>query len=271
MTLRTPGTGRLVFTVMCLLAAALPAAAHDFWIEPAEFRPAVGESVPVVLRVGEDFSGTSQPYVADWFVDFSVGGADGRTPVKGFAGDDPATVLVARAPGLQLIGYYSQRSFVDLEAGRFNAYLEAEGLDTVIKARQRRGESATNGRELYSRCAKSLVRVGAAAGSAGFDQVLGYPLELVPRTDPYALSLPGTLRLALTFSGKPVAGVLVVAFTAEQPQQRLRARTDARGEVRLRLDRPGRWLVKAVHMVELPDTDPQADWESYWASLTFGL
>ena len=220
MTLRTPGTGRLVFTVMCLLAAALPAAAHDFWIEPAEFRPAVGESVPVVLRVGEDFS---------------------------------------------------QRSFVDLEADRFNAYLEAEGLDAVIKTRQRRGEAATNGRELYSRCAKALVRVGAAAGSAGFDQVLGYPLELVPRTDPYALSLPGTLRLALTFSGKPVAGVLVVAFTAEQPQQRLRARTDARGEVRLRLDRPGRWLVKAVHMVELPDTDPQADWESYWASLTFGL
>jgi hypothetical protein len=29
--------------------------------------------------------------------------------------------------------------------------------------------------------------------------------------------------------------------------------------------------VKAVHMVELPDSDPQADWESFWASLTFEL
>lgn len=271
MTLRTPGPGRLLLTVICLLAGAAPAAAHDFWIEPAEFRPAVGESVPVVLRVGEDFSGTSQPFVPDWLVDFSVGGVDGRTPVKGFAGDDPATVLTARAPGLQLIGYYSQRSFVNLDADRFNAYLATEGLDAVIKARQRRGESATNGRELYSRCAKSLVRVGAAAGSKGFDQVLGYPLELVPRTDPYALSPPGDLPLTLTYLGKPVAGVLVVAFTAEQPAQRLRARTDGRGNVRLRLDRPGRWLIKAVHMVELPDSDPQADWESFWASLTFEL
>jgi uncharacterized GH25 family protein len=269
--LRTPRIGRSVFTLMCLLAGAAPAAAHDFWIEPAKFRPAVGESVPVVLRVGEDFSGTSQPFVPDWLVEFSVGGADGRTPVKGFAGDDPATVLTAREPGLQLIGYYSQRSFVNLEAERFNAYLATEGLDAVIKTRQRRGETATNGRELYSRCAKALVRVGASAGSKGFDRVLGYPLELVPRTDPYALSPPGTLRFALTFHGKPAAGVLVVAFTAEQPAQRLRARTDARGEVRLRLDRPGRWLVKAVHMVELPDSDPQADWESFWASLTFEL
>jgi uncharacterized GH25 family protein len=268
---RTPGTGRFLFTLVCLLAGAVPAAAHDFWIEPAEFRPAVGASVPVVLRVGEDFSGTSQPFVPDWIVDFSVSGPDGRTGVEGFVGDDPATVLEARTPGLQLIGYYSQRSFVNLEAGRFNAYLEAEGLDAVIATRRRRGEAATNGRELYSRCAKSLVRVGAGAGSTGFDRVLGYPLELIPRTDPYGLALPGDLGLTLTFRGQPVAGVLVVAFTAEQPAQRLRARTDARGEVRLRLDRPGRWLVKAVHMIEVPDSDPQADWESFWASLTFQL
>jgi hypothetical protein len=225
----------------------------------------------VVLRVGEDFSGTSQPFVPDWIVDFSVSGPDGRAPVAGFVGDDPAAVLRAREPGLQLIGYHSQRSFVNLEADRFNAYLEAEGLDAVLETRRRRGEAAASGRELYSRCAKALVRVGAAAGGTGFDRVLGYPLELTPRTDPYALSPPGDLRLTLTFLGKPVAGVLVVAFTAEQPAQRLRARTNARGDVRLRLDRPGRWLVKAVHMVERPDSDPQADWESFWASLTFQL
>jgi uncharacterized GH25 family protein len=269
--LRTPGIGRSLLVIMGLLAGAAPAVAHDFWIEPAEFRPAVGASVPVVLRVGEDFSGTSQPFVPDWIVDFSVSGPAGPTPVEGFVGDDPATVLVTRAPGLLLIGYYSQRSFVNIEADRFNAYLEAEGLEAVAETRRRRGESAASGRELYSRCAKSLVRVAAAAGSPGFDRVLGYPLELIPQIDPYALSTPGTLPLTLNFRGKPIAGVLVVAFNAEQPARRLRGRTDARGEVRLQLDRPGRWLVKAVHMIELPDSDPIADWESFWASLTFQL
>lgn len=256
---------------MCLLAGAAPAAAHDFWIEPAEFRPAVGASVPVVLRIGEDFTGTSQPFVPEWFVDFSVSGPAGRTPVAGFVGDDPAAVLVARTPGLHLIGYHSQRSYVSLAAGRFNAYLEAEGLDAVSETRRGRGESAANGRELYSRCAKSLVSVASSVGSPGFDRVLGYPLELIPRTNPYELAPGGSLPLALNYQGKPIAGVLVVAFTAEQPAQRLRARTDARGEVRLQLDRPGRWLVKAVHMIELPDSSPIADWESFWASLTFQL
>jgi hypothetical protein len=30
------------------------------------------------------------------------------------------------------------------------------------------------------------------------------------------------------------------------------------------------WLVKAVHMVPSP-AGVQADWDSFWASLTFGL
>jgi len=30
------------------------------------------------------------------------------------------------------------------------------------------------------------------------------------------------------------------------------------------------WLVKAVHMIPLPK-DGDADWESFWASLTFEL
>ena len=41
--------------------AGSTALAHDFWIEPQSFRPAVQERVPIVLRVGEDFTGTSQP------------------------------------------------------------------------------------------------------------------------------------------------------------------------------------------------------------------
>jgi uncharacterized GH25 family protein len=51
------------------------------------------------------------------------------------------------------------------------------------------------------------------------------------------------------------------------PGQKLSARTDAEGRVRFRLPQGGMWLVKSVHMIP----GAKADWESYWASLTFEL
>jgi hypothetical protein len=77
------------------------------------------------------------------------------------------------------------------------------------------------------------------------------------------------LPIALWYQGKPIEGVLVIAFTADQPARRFQARTGKDGIVKLPLDRAGRWLVKAVHMIPVPATDPAADWESFWASLTF--
>lgn len=271
LTTRLPAIALLASAALCQVTTAL---AHDFWIEPATFSPATGTSLPVTLRVGEDFNGTSQPFVPDWFVDFSVSSSSGREPVKGFVGDDPAATLALKTPGLRLIGYHSTRAFVDLEAGRFDKYLQAEGLEWVREQRRQRGQDNANGREYYSRCAKSLVSAndGRGAGDGkGFDQVLGYPLELIPRANPYALAPGQRLPLLLTWEGKPLAGVLVIAFTADQPAKRFQARTGRDGTVTLPLDRAGRWLVKAVHMIEVPDTDPAADWESFWASLTFEL
>jgi uncharacterized GH25 family protein len=72
----------------------------------------------------------------------------------------------------------------------------------------------------------------------------------------------------LLFNGKPIAGVLVQAFRREEPEKKLRARTDAMGRVTLAIREPGTWLFKAVHMQRLPAGQMQ-EWESYWASLTF--
>ncbi len=271
---RLPSSLLPAIAMACVLVGwAAPAIAHDFWIEPSVFLTAAGSSVPVTLRVGEDFNGTSQPYVQDWFIDFSVSSAAGREPVQGFAGDDPAATLVLKAPGLRMIGYHSTRSFVDLAAERFNKYLGSEGLDRIQEQRRRRGQSQANGREYYSRCAKSLISVGpgpaAGADRSVYDQPLGYPLELIPRANPYALVPGERLPIALFYKGRPVEGVLVIAFTADQPAGRFQARTSPDGLVTLPLDRAGRWLVKAVHMIAVPATDPAADWESFWASLTF--
>ena len=74
--------------------------------------------------------------------------------------------------------------------------------------------------------------------------------------------------MRLFFRGAPVEGVLIVAFNKADPSQRIKVRTDKDGLVAIHLPRAGVWLVKAVHMVAAARF-VRADWESFWASLTF--
>lgn len=268
---------RIEKNALALIGAALacltgsPALAHDFWIEPQSFRPAVQENVPIVLRVGEDFTGTSQPLIPRWFSDYAATGPTGTQQVVGYIGDDPAGSFKPDAPGNWVVGYRSTQAFVEIEPPKFNTYLEKEGLDWVIDARERSGEAETNGRELYSRCAKSLVRAGDDGATGGFDAVLGYRLELIPERDPYELEPGDKLPVRLVYEDEPLADILIVAFTAENPTAQQKLRADADGRAVIELGEAGTWLIKGVHIIELPDTNEQADWESFWASLTFKL
>ncbi len=257
-------------SLLALLFATSHAMAHDFWVEPSDFRPAAGDKVSVWLRVGEDFTGTSQPLIPNWFTDYSVTGPAGQQPVQGMIGDDPAGHFIATGKGSELIGYRSTRSFVQIDPPTFNNYLNKEGLDWVQTVREERGEGEQDAREYYSRCAKALVRDRAAANGEGFDTELGYTLELIPLRDPYALAPGAALPVELRYLGRPIGDLLVVAFTAENPQAKQKIRTDGNGRAVLQLDTPGTWLIKSVHIIEV-ENDPDAEWESFWASLTFQL
>ena len=254
------------------LAIALGAAstrAHDMWIDPTSFVPASGEIVGVRLRVGQDLLGDPIPRDPSLIHQFVVEDAEGRKPVIGRSGADPAGFVRATLPGMLVIGYRSNPASVELPAEKFIQYLKEEGLEAVVASREARGESGKPARELFSRCAKSLVLAdGAKTGAA--DRPLGFPLELLAERNPYALKKGEALPVRVMYGAKPLTGVLVVAINRVNPAAKAMARTDADGRVRLPLDRGGMWLIKAVHMVPAPAASG-ADWESFWASLTFEL
>ena len=251
-------------------ALALSSAAalgHDFWIEPSSFRPAIGSTVGVRLVVGQKFRGDALPRNPAMISRFVLVTEAGEIPVPGRAADDPAGSVRIEQPGLGLIAYRSLESSISLEAAKFEEYLKEEGLEAVIEARARRGESAKPSKELFSRSAKSLIQA-SGSGTTGFDRILGLTLELVPEKNPYAMAAGDDLSVRLLFEGRPLAGALVVALPWDEPDRRVAARSDRDGRVALRLARTGVWLVKAVHMVPVAG-DPNADWRSVWASLTF--
>jgi uncharacterized GH25 family protein len=260
---------RLSVVVVIAVVASGRAAlfAHDMWMEPTTFSPNTGQIVGVRLRVGQDLLGDPLPRSSGLVNQFVVVDAEGRKPVVGRDGSDPAGFVRAAMPGILVIGYHSNPSAVELTAEKFNQYLKEEGLEAVAALRARRNETGAVAHEIFSRCAKSLLLSGAPTDAQG-DRRLGFPLELVAERNPYAIGAGQDLPVRLTYENRALAGALVVAMNRQNPTDRQSARTDADGRVRFRLRPGGMWLIKAVHMLPAP-AGTNAEWASFWASLTF--
>jgi hypothetical protein len=159
-------------------------------------------------------------------------------------------------------------NFIRLSAKDFNEYIEGEDFKAVIAARKQKSATESEGRELYSRYAKLIL-----PGSAG-NKVLGHALEIVPERSPDKMKAGESLPVRVLFMGKPLAGVRVSAVYAgaklEGHSYPINAETDSEGRTQLKIDRPGLWYVRLIHMVPA-ENDPEVDWRSYFATLTFEI
>jgi len=244
--------------VLAVALVSSPALAHDFWIEPSAYTPGAGELVRLKLWVGEHLGGETLPR-NERQIDFFTAVRGGiEAPVLGIEGADPAGLLRPTADGGLVVAYRSLRSPVTLDPAKFQAYLALEGLPPVAP-----------GPEVFSRCAKTLLAVGGR-GDPSFTRPVGMTLELIPEADPYTLTAGETLTVRLLYEGRPLFGALVMALDAKDAQFPRQVRSDKDGRASFTLPRAGAWLIKAVHMIPAPG-DAGAEWESFWASLTFSI
>src|SRR5258705_8726286 len=124
----TPGTA---IVVMFALLAASPVWAHDFWIEPSTFRPAVGQLFTTSLLVGQDFAGDPIPRSTQLMDTFTVREGASERPVVGMENRDPAGYVRIEKPGIAVIGYRSKPYPLELAADKFEEFLKLEGLDNI--------------------------------------------------------------------------------------------------------------------------------------------
>ncbi len=260
---------RRLFLILCGLAlSSPPLLSHDFWLEPRHFQIDAPRAMPVYAMVGERFEGEPIVPAPRLLASFDLVSAGRKSPVL----RPPATAIAGLAPlktkGLHVLAYQGNPSFIELRPAAFHRYLEEEGLTEVLAHRRRNGDQDKPGRELFSRCAKSMIVVGDPTPIQDFERPVGHRLELTPRTNPFLIEEGKPVMIRLSYEGQPLSGALVVAIHRDQPRAPVSARTDAAGEVALPMDRAGAWLVKTVHMVPYANR-AKAEWESVWASLTF--
>ncbi|MBC7283488.1 DUF4198 domain-containing protein [Hoeflea sp.] len=252
--------------------AASPVTGHEFWIAPQDYTVAAGDEIRADIRIGQDFKGDAFPYIPSRFTAFQRHDREGEGDVDGTTGDLPALSLVPRGEGLTIVTYVSVAERIRFQGWeKFAEYLHYEGLATIPARHDARGLPRDEIRELYTRCAKTLVAVGDA--SADEDRPTGMRLELVAGENPQALSPGAEMSFTLLWEGEPLRDTQVALFRRGADggdATRSVTRTDDEGKASFSLPGNGAYLASAVHMIEAP-ADRNADWESYWASLTFGV
>jgi uncharacterized GH25 family protein len=88
---------------------------------------------------------------------------------------------------------------------------------------------------------------------------------------PVASRAGETIEFELLFEGRPMPGVLVKSWQRRGSETLMNtARTDGAGRIRIAFDQGGVWMVSAVHMIPAVG-EPDVDWDSFWANLTFRL
>lgn len=246
--------------------------AHEYWFEPETFFLQPSGKTIVHLYVGDGLvkdreERAFQLEKTPVFQLFSVGNTmnlktsltDGATPVYNFS---------AGKPGNYLLGMERNWSYIKLEAGKFEDYLREDGMEYIIAERAKLGEQHREGRERYSRYLKSLLQVGSKR-DATYKKTLGQKLEIVPLENPYSKKIGANLEFQIFFDGKPLADRSVYADSRGSRTQKMT--TDKNGKVTMKIDRNGLWLVRLVNMQRCAQDCGEADWESFWGAITFGV
>lgn len=265
--------------LLCVgLCVAGPASGHDLFLELASHRLAPATATSVAL-VNGTFGRSENVITRDRMLDVSVvGPGDERAhPPEEDWRDEGVTSWLdfeTGSPGTYVLGVSTAPRMIELAPEAFNKYLRHDGVLDVLEQRTRDGQLKEPARERYSKHVKAVVQVGDVVSGA-YDEVLGYPIEIVPLRDPNRLAPGGTLPVRVLMDGAPLPSQLVYAsFSGHHAHdesgghvEAFSGRTDDDGVARISVDRPGRWYIRLIHMVEVPE--PDVDYESQWATLTF--
>ena len=269
---------KLLTMMLALVALSVPVAGHDMFLVAESHALPVASTVPISLYNGT-FDKSENSIERARMIDVSV--VDGQGDIHHPSADqwrDEGNIsmldLETGESGTYVLGVSTRPRMIELSAEDFNEYLKHDGVLDVLAAREKDGSLQQPANERYSKHVKSILQVGEIP-SESYLQVLGYPIEIVPQTNPADLEKGDTLRVLVLADGQPAAGQLVYASfagfhhqdDAGGHQEAVKTRTDERGVAEVDLSQAGRWYVRLIRM--LPVDEAGVDYESNWATLTF--
>lgn len=257
------------------LALILPVFGHDLFLKLDSFFVAVNNKTSIKILNGS-FQESEGVVSFVRFKDVSVISPAGRrTNLKesDFTNNDKTALLnlIRTEAGNYVVGLSTIPREIDLKAEDFNEYLTEDGIPDTLVERKLKKELTKDVRERYSKHVKTIFQVSNRQ-TDNFMTVLGYPVEIVPQTNPYGLKPGDSFEFQCLKDGKPLADQVVMTGREGANGKLIigeNVRTGKNGIAKIKLLGAGKWYVKFIQMTRLKDT--KLNYESKWATLTFEI
>lgn len=263
---------------LAALSVVTPALAHEMFLRPEAAFQETGTD-QVVRLVNGTFDKSENSISIDRMADVSIvaAGAVAKPPATSWSNDATTSYLKYRTgkPGTYVISVSTRPRVITMSPADFTAYLRHDGvLDTL--AVFERDNKLEQVRERYSKHVRTIVQVGDSR-TTDYSRSLGYPVEIVLDQNPYDLKFGKDVSFRVLYKGKPVVNQLVRASyegfhghdSAGNHINSYQLRTDQDGRAGFLLNNKAAWYISLIHMQKI--TDPEADYESNWATVTFAV
>jgi uncharacterized GH25 family protein len=263
---------------MLVLCCTFPVHAHDFWVQPSAYWVQPQSDTPMTIQVGHGPARQRSPIPLRRILRFDVIGPNGvATDLRGGlqlgAAKKDGDIDLPAAGAYMVVLQTDDLAQTHLPALRFNDYLKAEGLTPALEQRTRLQRMDADESESYSRCAKSIMQVGAVGVNpqTQITRPFGLPLEIVPERNPYAEPRSATLPVLVIYEGLPLPGALVKLTRLESDATPFETHlTDTSGRAVFAMPSNGTWLLNVIWTKAQPPS-AETDYETVFSSLSFGF
>ena len=255
-----------------ILLTLVPALAHDLYLMPDTFVTKPGTQLRLVFQNGDEFPVGVNSVKPERLRNLKLLSRGGQAAFENIVAQAKSTTAQVNVPaaGLAILTAQTLPSLIELDAQKFRSYLEHENLTNAVQWRQQHQETTKPGRERYSKYVKSIIQVGKSDDY--YRERTGLTIEIIPEADPYSLRPGATLPVQVLFRGAPAVDVAVESVWLENGKARMEVvgRTDVQGRIKIPVKAVGPHRLHAIVMERCAEPKA-ADWESFWASLTFAI
>jgi hypothetical protein len=254
-----------------LTGAALSGAqAHETWLLPRDFTPAVGEATSLVMTSGMAFpelnAGIDPRRISE-----AVLVQDGERYSLVPAGMTEAalelTTSLREGDACAWVGLRPR--ILEIEADGVAHYLEEIGAsDANLSAWAEQPEPRT-WRESYAKVARTYLRSEPATslGRPCWTAQSDARFDILPTSNPSVLRAGDAIEVQVLFDGQPLAGQ-AVGLMHEGEKEPLQ-RSNAEGVVRFTFGAAGSYMIFATHL--RPQQGDDFNWESDFVTLTLDV
>ncbi len=269
-----------------LLFAFLVLSSHNLYVKMDAYFLQPNQEATLSLYNGT-FENSENIISRDRMLDASFVAQGKRLPVDSTRWRDQDSTITQLTfntgeAGTYVAGVSTRARTIELSAEKFNDYLKHDGVLDRLEYRTNNDLLTQDAVESYQKHVKAIYQVGDTK-TDDWKTVLGYPIEFVPKANPYDKYSGEKLEVQLLLDGKPLAEQLVYAdyigtkhahtHEHEEAETHVHAsgqqlRTDTQGIVSVELPEDGIYYLRTIHMTSVNDAS-ELTHQSRWATLTF--